>query len=93
MSRFTPQQKEAFLNLTRRYSPASYEIVNRGAADGISVWSHEEAKTLDEFADRICAQVGRDHPDYLGRDEDINADAQMIVHTVSKILADDGFSR
>jgi hypothetical protein len=88
MSRFTVQQKEALLHLSRLYSPAVHEIVNRGGAENISIRSSEEGKILDDFAGEVCPLVGRDHPDPLGRDEDIHADAQMVVGMISKVLAE-----
>lgn len=88
MSKFTVQQKEALLHISRLYNPSVHEIVNRGGAEDISIKSSEEGKILDDFADKVCALVGRDYPDYLGRDEDINADAQMVVGMISKVLAE-----
>lgn len=88
MSRFTLQQKEAFLHLARLYSPAVYEIVKHGGAEDLSIRSSEEGKILDDFADLVCTLVGRDYPDHPGRDADINADAQMVVGMVSKVLAE-----
>lgn len=88
MSKFTVQQKEALLHLSRLYSPPVHEIVNRGGAEDVSIKSSEEGKILDDFADKVCMLVGRDYPDYLGRDEDVNADAQMVVGMISKVLAE-----
>jgi hypothetical protein len=92
MSRFTAVQKAAFSALAKRYSPAVHAVVSRGDAESIEVRSREEAALLDEFADRICGMVQRDHPDYDGSDEDINADAELVVHMVSNVLADSGFA-
>jgi hypothetical protein len=88
MSRFTVQRKEALLRLSRLYSPAVHEIVHRGGAEDISIRSREEGKFLDDFADKVCALVGHDHPDHLGHDADTNADAQMAVGMISKVLAE-----
>jgi len=88
MSRFTVQQKEALLHLSRLYSPAVHEIVNRGGDENISIRSSEEWKILDDFAGKVCTLVAHDHPDTLGHDADINADAQMAVGMISKVLAE-----
>lgn len=88
MSRFTIHQKEALLRLSRLYSPAMHVIVNRGGAEEIFIRSSEEGKILDGFADKVCTLVGHDHPDHLGHDADINADAQMAVGMISKVLAE-----
>jgi len=93
MSRFTSQQKQAFLSLARRYSPAVYEVIKQGDPQEISVSSQDEAIVLDDFADKVCALVVRDHPDYAGRDEDINADAELVVKMVASVLAEYGFER
>lgn len=88
MSKFTIQQKAALLHLAGLYNPAAQEIVKRGGPEEVSIDSSEEGKILDDFADKVCVLVSRDYPDYLGRDEDINADAQMVVHMISKVLAE-----
>ena len=91
MSRVTQQQKDAFLALARRYSPPVHSLVLRGGADEIVVKSRHEAAVLDESASGICTRVRQDYPDYEGKDADVNADAELIVHLVADILADHGF--
>jgi hypothetical protein len=88
MSKFTPEQKQALLNLTRRYAPNLYPIVGRGPADDVTVLSDEEAVLLDDFASRVTTLVIRDFPDHEGKDEDINADAELVVHMIADILSE-----
>jgi len=91
MSNFTKEQKEAFVYLSEKYDQQVFKIVNRGADNEIYIESEEEAKIIDEFSNKICALVIKDYPDHERKDEDINADAEMIVHMVSDILSDSGY--
>lgn len=88
MSKVTPQQKQALIHLARRYAPAVCEIVERGAVDDISIFTDREAALLDEFAATITSGVVRDYPDYMARDENINADAELAVHMIADLLAE-----
>ena len=91
MSKVTLEQKRALAELSKRYSPPVYAIVARGADDEIRIQSREEAALIDEFANNICSLVLKDHPNYTGRDADINADAELVVHLVAGVLAEQGF--
>ena len=91
MSNFTEEQKKAFVSLAQRYDQPVFEIVNRGNNVEIYVVSEEEAKILDEFSSKICGLVVKDYPDHEGKDEDINADAEMVVHMISDILSESNF--
>jgi hypothetical protein len=91
MSNFTGQQKKAFLFLSEKYDPAVYAIVARGMETEISVSSRDEAVLLDKFSEKICGFVINDYPDIDGDDEDINADAEMVVFMISDVLSDAGY--
>ena len=91
MSNFTEEQKSAFLSLSKKYDQQVFQIINRGTATEIYVESKEEAQIIDEFSNKICALVVKDYPDYEGKDEDINADAEMIVHMISDVLSESGY--
>ena len=91
MSNFTKEQKAAFLSLARKYDPQVFEMVNRGNEIEICVGSAEEANRLEIFSTEICSLVIKDFPDHDGVDEDINADAEMVVHMISDILSESGF--
>ena len=91
MSNFTIEQKGAFLSLAEEYDPRVYEIVARGGSTEISISSEDEALLLDKFSATICERVIKDHPDIQGADEDINADAEMLVFMVTDILSEAGF--
>jgi hypothetical protein len=93
MSKFTSTQKKAFLDLAQRYNAIVFAIVERGSEDEISIRSSEEADALDGFAETLTSLVMRDFPDYAGRDENIHADAELVVHMVTDILADHDKSR
>jgi hypothetical protein len=88
MSKFTPEQKQALVNLTQRYAPGLYPVVSRGPADDVTVLSDEEADLLDDFAARVTTLVVRDFPDHSGQDEDINADAELVVHMIADIITE-----
>ena len=88
MSKFTPQQKHALLHLARAYAPAVHAVVSRGAADEVAVYSDGDAALLDEFAAKITTWVVRDYPDYAGKDENVNADAELAVHMIADVLAE-----
>jgi hypothetical protein len=45
-------------------------------------------RALDGFAETLTSRVLRDFPDYAGRDENIHADAEMVVHMVADVIAD-----
>ena len=92
MSKFTPEQKKAFLLLSEQYDEKVYSIIKRGEPDEICVESKEEAVILENFSNKICALVVKDYPDHTGKDEDINADAELIVHMISDVIADSGFA-
>lgn len=72
--------------------PRTRSSIAAGVED-ISIRSSEEGKILDEFGGEVCTVLGHDHPNYLGRDADINADAQMAVGMISKVLAEYQFTR
>lgn len=95
MSEFTNGQKSAFLALAKRYASNVYYIVNRGDDATIAVDTQQEAEILDAFADNICGWVFKDFPDEEGKDEDINADAQMVTFMICTIIneSDFGFIR
>jgi hypothetical protein len=86
MSNVTPIQKKVFLDFAAKYDPDVYAIVNRGAPDFISVNSEVEVEELELFASKICALVLVDHPEYDGRDEDINQDAAMVSFLISNLI-------
>lgn len=54
--------------------------------------SKEEAVMLEAFSSKICDLVLKDYPDYDGKDEDINADAEMVTYMVADILSQSKFS-
>ena len=91
MSNFTKEQKKAFLSLSEKYDLKVYEMASRGGPTEINISSEEEAMLLDQFSSKICELVIKDYPDIDGNDEDINADAEMLVHMVSDILSESGF--
>ena len=91
MSNFTKEQKSAFLSLAEHYDRKAYEIASKGRPTEISVSSKEEALLLNQFASNLCERVIKDHPDFEGDDEDVNADAEMVVFMVSDILSESGF--
>jgi hypothetical protein len=88
MSKVTPQQKHALVDLARRYAPEVHTVVSRGADDDVTIDTDAEAALLDDFADRVAALVLRDHPDHAGADEDVNADAELAVHMIADVVAD-----
>lgn len=90
MSNFTKEQKLAFLSLAEVYDKKVYEIVSRGNSTEITVVSKDEAEVLESFSSKVCELVIKDYPDIDGADEDINADAEMVVHMVSDILTESG---
>ncbi len=91
MSNFTEEQKNAFLYLSEKYDQPVFQIVNRGAVNEIYLETREEANIIDKFSDKICTLVVKDYPDHEGTDENINADAEMVVHMISNILAESGY--
>lgn len=91
MSNFTEEQKSAFLFLAKKYDIEVYEIASRGDMAEIKVLSEEEALLLNKFASTICEVVVKDYPDIDGADENINADAEMVVFMVADILLEAGF--
>ncbi|WP_288129439.1 hypothetical protein [Microbulbifer sp.] len=91
MSNFTKEQKLAFLSLAEAYDKKVYEIVSKGDSTEILVTSKDEAEALENFSSKVCGLVVKDHPDIDGVDEDINADAEMVVHMVSDILNESEF--
>jgi hypothetical protein len=91
MNNFTAEQKKAFLSLSKKYDLKVYEIAARGGPTEISILSEEEAMLLDKFSSKICELVIKDYPDIEGDDEDINADAEMLVHMISDILSESDF--
>ncbi len=92
MTDFTIEQKEAFLSLAKRYDGNVYEIATRTDSTEITVISKEEAVMLEAFSSKVCDLVLKDHPDYDGKDEDINADAEMVTYMISDILSDSDFA-
>lgn len=91
MSNFTKEQKSAFLSLAEEYDVKVYEIISKGSPTEIIVSNKEEAMLLNNFASTICQLVVKNHPDIEGVDEDINADAEMIVYLVTDVLTEAGF--
>ncbi|GAB2190049.1 hypothetical protein MAH1_16570 [Sessilibacter sp. MAH1] len=91
MSNFTKEQKSAFLSLAEEYDVKVYEIISKGGPTEIIVSNKEEAMLLNNFASTICQLVVKNHPDIEGVDEDINADAEMIVYLVTDVLTEAGF--
>ena len=91
MNTFTEEQKKALLVLSEKYDSKVYEIVSRGRSTEISIFSKAEAVLLEQFSSRVCGLVIKDNPDITGRDIDINADAEMIVHLVSDVLYESDF--
>jgi hypothetical protein len=93
MSRFTFQQKHAFLNVAHTHSRAVYEIISRGGPREIGVCSRDEAMVLDDFARKVPTLLTCAHPDYAGQDEGLIEDAETVVQMISTVLADYGFER
>ncbi len=91
MSNFTKEQKSAFLSLAEEYDVKVYEIISKGSPTEIIVSNKEEAMLLNNFASTICQLVIKNHPDLEGVDEDINADAEMIVYIVTDVITEAGF--
>ncbi|GAB2198997.1 hypothetical protein [Sessilibacter sp. MAH4] len=91
MSNLTKEQKSAFLSLAEAYDVKVYEIISRDGPTELTVSTKEEAMLLNNFASTICQLVVKNHPDIEGVDEDINADAEMIVYIVTDVLTEAGF--
>lgn len=91
MSNFTKEQKIAFLSLAEEYDLNVYEIISKGGPNEINVSNQDEAALLNAYASTICELVVKDHPDIDGVDENINADAEMVVYMVADILSEAGF--
>lgn len=92
MSDFTIEQKSAFSVLAKKYNETVYGIVSREGQTEVCIQSNEEAKALDEFSNSICSLVIKDFPDIEGKDEDINADAEMVVFMIADILSESEYS-
>jgi hypothetical protein len=90
MTTFTKQQQVAFLALAEKYDKNVFALLNKQQGD-ISVSNAEEAALLENFSAKVCDWVLKDHPDYDGKDEDINADAEMVSFMIADILADAGY--
>lgn len=88
MSKFTPPQKQALVELARKYAPAVHLIVTRGGEEDVTIESDDEAALLENFADKVTTMVMRDFPDHAGKDEDIHADAELAVNMIADVLAD-----
>ncbi|MET0387002.1 MAG: hypothetical protein ABW321_13635 [Polyangiales bacterium] len=88
MHEFTTAQKAALLRLTHRYAPEAHAVVSRGGEDDVTVHSDADAALLDDFAERVVDLVLRDFPDYAGKDENVHADAELVVHMIADILAE-----
>ncbi|WP_444930450.1 hypothetical protein ACJJIF_01290 [Microbulbifer sp. SSSA002] len=91
MSNFTKEQKLTFLALAEAYDKKIYDIASQGDSCCIEITSKGEAESLAFFSSKICALVFKDYPDITGKDEDINADAEMVVHMISDILSESEF--
>ncbi len=92
MSNFTKEQKAAFLALSKVYDNKVYEVVLRGNDTEINILSEDEGQLLEDFSRRIYDLVIKDFPNIEGEHEDINADAEMLVHMISDILSESNFT-
>lgn len=90
MTTFTKQQQAAFLALAEKYDKNVFALLSKQQG-AISVNNAEDAALLENFSGKVCDWVLKDHPDYDGKDEDINADAEMVSFMIADILADAGY--
>lgn len=90
MSEFTKEQHSAFLVLAEKYDKNVFALLGKQQG-AISVSNAEEAALLENFSGKVCDWVLKDHPDYDGKDKDINADAEMVSFMLANILADAGY--
>ena len=91
MSNVTKEQKQAFLHIAESYNTDVYDIIRRGSSDEIIISSQSDADKLEEFSGKVCDLVFKDYPDIEGKHEDINADAEMIVHIIADVLTESQF--
>ena len=90
MSEFTKEQHSAFLALAEKYDKNVFALLSKQQG-AISVNNAEEAALLRNFSGKVCDWVLKEQPDYDGKDEDINADAEMVSFMLANILADAGY--
>ncbi|WP_166840755.1 hypothetical protein [Rheinheimera pleomorphica] len=90
MSEFTKEQHSAFLALAKKYDKNVFALFGKQQG-AISVSNAEEAALLGNFSGKVCDWVLNDNPDYDAKDEDINADAEMVSFMLADILADAGY--
>lgn len=90
MTTFTEQQQAAFLMLAEKYDKNVFALLSKQQG-AISVSNADEVALLENFSGKVCDWVLKDHPDYDGKDEDINADAEMVSFMIADILADAGY--
>jgi hypothetical protein len=64
------------------------EILLRGNDEEIIIMNQKEVEEMKIFAENIVNWVFTDYPDYMGKDEDINADAEKAVFIISNVLSD-----
>ena len=86
MSDLTNEQRAMLIALANKYDERLAGVLLHLGSQDIVINSDQEAAIWESFSEKITDLVSRDHPGDAGRDADMNADAELAVFLVSRLM-------
>ena len=86
MSDLTHEQRSMLIALANKYDERLAGVLLQLGNQDIVINSDQQAAIWESFSEKIADLVSRDHPGDDGRDADMNAEAELAVFLVSRLM-------
>jgi hypothetical protein len=86
MGDLTTKQRSMLIALANKYDERLAGVLLHLGNQDIVINSDQEAAIWESFSEKIADLVSRDHPGDDGQDADMNADAELAVFLVSRLM-------